>query len=526
MFGAIGNFLGAIGNAVASVLSTVGDIVETVVDAVVDTVEDAVDTVVDTAQNGVQAGQEWLCANAGNIACGVGNVVGGLINGALEGIQDLAHDYLNLQRDLVGFLTSLFRLDLAGALKHLVEFGINFVRILVNAFRLCLGGYFVGGIVGSFQRNSLRDFVSNLISEKFASDADRVSRIRAAIGLSDGTFGFRLAAEHRVFRLDSINVPLWDWHNRGVIDLFAMADLLSFNSFRVQRPRTAVVRVIGDKDMRFVNRTFLSNHIASQGRNGRIRVYAMSREAIAEKLRVATSKCEQLGVRLSWNDGENFSWFRHYSVHDITTEEEYRFELFAKSSPPAPGLDEYILQKDLKSGQGDQDCTLLALGAFHYAREKDASKPEDPGKEQFGLTAGRSISEGSNATGCVTPGRTDQCCSLIRFVSTGRNERRRTGSGVIHRDVWPNVIFRYVLSHEIGHYLGLCHITHDGVQDIMFSAEFNSAFSWNLFNYYLDSEPRFTIRDAMNAWRFIVDQLETCLPGATPPPPSEAPPIG
>jgi hypothetical protein len=43
-----------------------------------------------------------------------------------------------------------------------------------------------------------------------------------------------------VFRLDSANVPLFQWHRDGTIDLYAMAHLLSFDSFSIGRRRTTV----------------------------------------------------------------------------------------------------------------------------------------------------------------------------------------------------------------------------------------------------------------------------------------------
>jgi hypothetical protein len=64
------------------------------------------------------------------------------------------------------------------------------------------------------------------------------------------------------------------------------------------------------------------------------------------------------------------------------------------------------------------------------------------------------------------------------------------------------------MTHELGHYFGLCPFNHDGVQNIMFSlGAGNSILDWGLFSYYLRSEPHFTASDKRNVWRFIVDQL-------------------
>jgi len=59
------------------------------------------------------------------------------------------------------------------------------------------------------------------------------------------------------------------------------------------------------------------------------------------------------------------------------------------------------------------------------------------------------------------------------------------------------------MAHEMEHYFGLCHINHNGVQNIMFStAAGNSVLDWGLFGYYLNAEPYFTSRDKRNVWRY------------------------
>jgi hypothetical protein len=87
-------------------------------------------------------------------------------------------------------------------------------------------------------------------------------------------------------------------------------------------------------------------------------------------------------------------------------------------------------------------------------------------------------------------------------------DRRQVGSGVAMRKVYPGYFSKMVMAHEMGHYFGLCHINHNGVQNIMFStAAGNSLLDWGLFGYYLNAEPYFTSRNKRNVWRFIVDQL-------------------
>ena len=492
-------FWSSVGNAVSSAASAVGDAVEGAVDVVTDTVEDAVDAGVDWVQNGIGAGTEWVCKNGGNFLCGVGNVVGGLLDGALEGAQDIFGGALNVVRDVGGIVGSLLRLDFAGVLRGLGELVLDVGGLLVNGLRFVLGGYFVGGIVRAFEREALRDFVADLLEERFGEDPAKLDRIRERVGLDGGRFGLPLDAQHRVFVLDSQDTPLWDWHKRGVIDLYQMAGLVSFDSFQLQRPDTVVRFTSSDGiESSFpINRWTLAQYIDSNGKDGRIRVYSMSRRVLSDKLKVAREKVERMGVRLSWSDGERFSWFRSYTTHEITTEDEYRIEL------NKVGLGRYAQDKGLRTGSVGEDCTVLALGAFHF-------KKTSTGRERLGLVFGRDVTDGPAS--CATPGRTDRCCVTVIPV---------IGTGVIHRDVYPAVFMRYILAHEIGHYLGLCHIGHDGVENIMFTPAPDVDLEWTdwgTFKYYLESEPSFTLDDGKNAWRFMVDQMSHCLDPEAPAP--------
>ena len=217
----------------------------------------------------------------------------------------------------------------------------------------------------------------------------------------------------------------------------------------------------------------------------------MDRQAVAERLDVAVAKCQKLGIRLSWNYSTAFN-SGMFPVHEITNINEYNFSIARQGV--------FLIEHGLRAGNRSEECIVLALGAFHL------------NSTQFGRTAGRSISEGADANPCATPGRDDGCCSTIPAPRTPL-----TGSNVIHRDFWPAYVFRYVLIHEMGHYLGLCHFGHNGFQNIMYTADPEAhlnLFDWGMFEFYYESEPEFTLSDGMNVWRFIIDQLPCCLDDA------------
>jgi len=492
-------FFSDIGNAVSSAASAVGDAVEGAADAVADTVQDAVDTVVDGVQDGIEAGSGWLCAHGGSVLCGVGNVVGGLIDGALEGVQDLVDDALDVVRDAAGIVGALLSLDFPRVLDGLANLLTDAVLGLgLDGLRLLTGGYLIGGVVRYFERSALRRFVERLLAERFAGD--RLQDIREFVNLTGARFGFPLPADHLVFMLDSANTPLWDWHERGVLDLYALAGLLSFDSFDVFRPRTVVKSVMenGSDNPAPVTRWTISRYLESEGRDRRLRVYAMSDALVADRLSLASDKCRQIAVDLSWNDGEKFSWFRSYASLEITTEDEYRF-VTVGDGPTATNLGAYLVQRGLRTGAAEESCSLVALGAFRLFSDEDRKDTD------LGYTSGRSIREGANVGDCATPDRDDGCC-----VTLDTDE----GAGVAYRDVGYDFFFRYVLPHEIGHFVGLCHYGHDGFDHVMWRPKVGLKwFDWSLFHFYLDREPRFTLQDGKNAWRFIADQLDVCLPG-------------
>jgi hypothetical protein len=104
--------------------------------------------------------------------------------------------------------------------------------------------------------------------------------------------------------------------------------------------------------------------------------------------------------------------------------------------------------------------------------------------------------------------------------------------------MWPRNVAgratnRFILAHEIGHWMGLCHAGHDEFTQIMFTIPREDDFwgkvkrgigavvGWATFARGLE-HPRFTGPDGRNIWRFTVDQrLDLCLEGVREPVPVE-----
>ena len=490
-------FFSSVANGVASAASAVGDAVEGAVDTVADVVEDTVDTVVDGVQGGIRRGAEWVCKNDGRVGCGAANLMGGAIDGILEGFQGILDNAFGAVRDIGGMIGSIFRLDLPGFLKHLGSFIINIVNGIIKSVRFVALGYVVGGIVRYFKRSELIRFVDRLLARRFEGESLSIARDR--IGLGGGQkFGLRVEAEHRLCTLDSDDVELWRMHRDGTIDLYALAGLLSFNSFQLFRAAhpDSTVRLVGpdgEDSFQPVGRSVVSRHIETEGQSWRLRVYPMSKGRVAERLGVTKRLFEDLGIILNWNDGTRYATFSSYARQPVT-EQEYNFNysnLMQLLSTPEYNRDR-------------TNCSVLSLAAFTSSN--------------FGQAVGKSIDEclGSppltDQASCDTElgfqrERNDLCCMEIQ--ACGR-------SGTIYRDLFPKQVFQYVLPHEIGHFFGLCHCGHDGPQNIMFRPDLLDFWDWGILSFYWEEEPHFSLDDAKNSWLFIVDELGPCLNGSAP----------
>jgi hypothetical protein len=295
------SFFDDVVDAVSSAASAVGDAVEGAVDAVADAVDDAVDAAGDAVQEVVNDAVDWAHQNLGGFLGGVANVIGGFINGIIQIVKDVIHDAASIVKDVGHILGSVFRLDLAGFISGFGNLVINVWDLFLDGVRAIFGGYIVGAVIAQFERRSLRDFVESLLQEKFSARPEVLAGIRSKLGLDGTSWGLTLEAEHKVFMLDSAHVQLWRWHKEGFIDLYALAGLLSFKSIQVQRPRTWVCSVDSDGNDNWfpINRWVISHYIDSEGKEYRIRIYAMNRSALAEKLDVASKKLTKLGVKLS-----------------------------------------------------------------------------------------------------------------------------------------------------------------------------------------------------------------------------------
>jgi len=500
-----------VGNGLAAGASTAGNAVEGGVDTACDGAEAVVIGGCDAAEAGTTFVSDAVdtatgASNGGGPAATavtvVVNVVLGVVDGVLDFVKAATHSGFESLRDIGGIFGGLLRGDFGYAAGRFIDLLGQIAFGLLLILRVLALGYFVGAIVRRYKRDALRRFVEGLLASTFGQP--QLGAIRRRLRLTGGgIWGLRLAATHKVCMFDSDHTPLWSLHQDGSLDLYALAGLWSSdtrrNSGRIYPhdcPTSVVMFVHENGSETRATRFGLSRYINDPKHPGRIRVYAMSRRAIAQKLRMARVKCEEIGVRLSWNDSERFYLLGQSDTHEITTTQELNFS--------GNGDNTYFADRGLRTGTAGDDCTPLALGIFNFA----------PGN--FGLVVGRDdLDSKTPPEPCPTGGRTDGCCMVIKRRTDGPPPAA-LGSAVVHRDFWPTHFARFILAHELGHYFGLCHKGNETWEHIMFS---NAA--WKASGrpvplsgtppFYWHDEPIFTLENGKNAWRFIVQQMPHCL---------------
>jgi hypothetical protein len=487
-------FFDMIGNAVSSGLAFAGDIVETVVETVVDPIQNAISTGAEAVKNGVNAAVDWVVQNTdmgfvGEIIKGVAIFVGAGINQFITTVSETLIGALDIVIGIGRIVGSLLRLDLPGLLQAVLDVFIGIGKILVISARGAVFGTFFGEVVNSYQRNELKTFVEDLLADSFGPR--RLVIVRNRLNMDSVSWGLRCNVHHKVFTIDSRNfTTLAQLHRNGEIDLYAMAGVLSTDSLDVFQVRYNVKYITEDGSESLIPAT--RYHISQFLENGapHLKIYATDTVELRDAMNYADRHYLKAGIRFNWNQSFWFPKQQIPEAFEITTREQ----LFMVASPKSgTSIDAFLVSSGLKP-VGENNLTIRSQTSFKLFFEEDMIN---------GVVSGRSITEEERENeenwvfiaGCdITP-------------QTVLN-RVPVGAGVTTRQVFPNYFSKIVLSHELGHYFGLCHVAHDGVQNIMFSlAAGNHVLDIGMFRFYLDSEPDFSFEDRKNMWRFIINKL-------------------
>lgn len=493
---------------VGSVAGAVGDGVEAVVNVVTEGAEEVVESTADVA-NAFLDGLRDGAAAVGPALGWIANVGLGVLKGGLEALADLAGIGIDIARGIGRLVSDILHFDLAGTLDDLGNIGIGVGLLIPWALRTASGGYFGGGVIDYFERDRALAFIRTLIIDEFG---DREGEdILRRLGWGTAHFGLPINASVRLMCADSADgansFPFAALHPNP--DLFALAGLLSFNSFQLGRGRTRVVQVDSSgNDMWWwpMTRSAIRGFLDSGGTSIRVRAYALTPQAAGEAMRTAYRKFKKLGIDITWSPSFNFPSFQSFVTQPCRNVREFSF--FA-GSVTDPGDAVWFAGNTPRNASPEQDGTPLAIAVFGY----------EDGKS--GLVTGRIINRG-RLPGCDGQSTADECVTVIPRQAGDYDSLdtdfdgiddvapdAAVGCGVSWRDPYPPCFAQYVLAHELGHYFGLAHPGHDGFDKIMIATRDGSSVwggdTW--WRYWFNGEAEFIQDDVEQAWRFIVKEM-------------------
>ncbi|GAA5222296.1 zinc metalloprotease [Membranihabitans marinus] len=409
----------------------------------------------------------------------VGLVLFGFVDGGLSLVQQLIEtvcNFLNGVKDVVFGILNLNGCRLSGGLTNI---GVGIARIILDIIG-APGWILVSGIASNVRKMKLKKIIESSLSQAFPEDENRINRIKDKMHFYACPMGLPVELDARRMCIPSGRY-LRELHIRGQINLFALAGQI--NGCDDKKWATQTSSVLGEvvyegTDIRVSY--FDLKRFIDEGPDAiaPFNVYPIRLERFENFLRIAQTKAYQLGLAFSWGEIIDYP---------IDREQDPNFQFV----PMDQSVHENVFTDFPRSGINDALCKVPTLAIFRYLND-------DP---SYGLTSW--FRPPPYQTPC-----SGQIDDTIPYPY-------RSKSGVSFTDRIPEFVFGTVLVHELGHYFGLCHDNHNGLEYIMYvprSAE--SHVTGNTFSEYLllSGGPSFTLDDAKETWRWLTNVADdSCL---------------
>jgi len=369
---------------------------------------------------------------------------------------------------------------------------------LISITRIVFLGDTIDFIFSEFKKNALRKYVKKLLEEKYSGKM--LDKMKEAIGVNHGAFGFRLnmtsirtfvdsetpEAEYVVRRsvetepiVEKEKEPLIPnlirLHENGDINLRDLAGF-EFDEGFWHRKRYKTIKngqIITNSGLPFefynpISKKELDEYISSKGVNGpKFIIRAMRDNVLKTKLDTVSDKSREIGLIPSWIKKEVEVTEKNHIIHN-----QYEQD----------GLQKFLMHSIGRSNYNEDQPRAL----------RELCNPVIAGIFKYSPTGLYGISSCLMGSKCLDANIT---------------------SGATYIDSSPDIIWKYVPMHELGHYFGLCHVA--GLDRIMYSAKQKSWFSFKTIPkliYLKGIEPNFTLNEAKQVWDYIVEHFPSeCL---------------
>jgi len=409
---------------------------------------------------------------------------------------------------IVGIFTLDWRRFLDGLIQIVAGFVDSFLKLLRVLFLIDTLDY----IITEIQRNQLKAYVRTKLGFKYSGQdfQDIVDNLR----IDHGAFGYRIPMRAIRTYLDSEtpspdepDVPnLVVLNEKGAINLRELCGFDFTEGFWNRKRYKTLKKGLhatgggGGEVDNPISEDELDTYLSSRRAEGPKFIVLCMRDGVLDtKLRAAELKGRELGLMPKWERETQEVTLPEHIKHKGTTPAVQTKELVkflidpikrkAKiHDDPNTPMDE----TDETAALGDL-CTPVAVGIFRYT------------ETLRGITA---CLEGSPCKPAV-----------------GSHDV----SGLTFIDNKPDIVWKYVPIHELGHYFGLCHV--EGVDRIMFTPkgpQGQSLSKWELIKKSLTwrtlyslviikGEPSFTLDEGMQTWDYIIEHFPPACLGVKPP---------
>jgi hypothetical protein len=414
-------------------------------------------------------------------------------------------------------VAGIFTLDWRRFLDGLIQIVAETINAALTLLRVVLLLDTLDYIVTEIQRGQLRAYVRTKLGFKYSGQdfQDIVDNLR----IDHGAFGYRIRMRAIRTFLDSETpspeepgVPnLVVLHEQGKINLRELCGF-DFTEGFWNRKRYKTLKKGphasgggGGEIDNPISEDELGTYLSTRGAEGPKFIVLCMRDGVLEtKLRAAELKGRELGLMPQW------------------TEETQ-----------AVSLAEHIKHKGFDTHVASTSLVCFLVDVIHRrakVRVKNGTERE------------------CNATGAVTD-ETDALDDLCTPVAVGvfrytdglrgisaclkgsSCQQTHNASGATFIDNKPDIVWKYVAIHELGHYFGLCHVA--GIDRIMFTPKgpegqslnwweaLKRSFTWWTLPKLLltKGEPTFTLDEAMQAWDYIIEHFPAHCLGAEGEPP-------
>jgi hypothetical protein len=432
---------------------------------------DIIVTILDAASDAIDITRESILDMADKFGP-VGRFFGGFIAGVLDIARKIIDGVSQAVDEIINFVNSILRLDFCSALESLVNAAIGAVQAGLGAANAALLG--AGSVRDSFHRDNLRSWVHDELRKNFSGKG--LEQMEDRLKIFGPSFGTDWNVHPMLCSISSRSktISLRALHGKEV-NLYEVAGYAPFGCKEKPFARSRYRLVYKNTNYR-VALGDLRDYLNGDNNVAEFVLLSGELDVLKDMMQVAKRKFKQMAIHLKWQR--------------LRTVELNANEFFITSSGAQNATDVTVFSERVSNLFNlNHTCDIPAIMVFDY-------KPQ-----QFGLA------------------------SVWWMGGT-----QTTTAATVRSNILAHV-FGTLLAHEMGHCFSLCHAGHDGVDNIMYTADpqgnncgnahpthnnLSGGLDWftvkMLFEYLLiGGEPRFTLQDGKDAWAWILSIGRNCI---------------